>query len=175
MTYQTTPGTLPHRAIEYLKSREPGTELSTPVFADILGADIAGFSTSLANCLRAGLLKATTKPGNRRMLFWSLSDGVPVAAADTDDEADDQPPDQRVVPAAAAAVEMAWPKPSYDQVRLLKGSAESKAEVVPEEPVAFLVTERSDGTMTIQQSGVVLELDKQEAAVLCAFVGRRVA
>lgn len=174
MTYQTTPGTLPHRAIEYLKSRAPGTELSTPVFVDILGADIAGFSTSLANCLRAGLLKATTKPGNRRMLFWSLSDGVPVAAADTDDEADDQPPVQRVVPAAAAAVEMAWPKPSYDRARLLEGGAESKAEVEPA-PVAFFVTERSDGTMTIQQGGLVLVLDQQEAAVLCAFVGRRVA
>lgn len=162
MTYETTPGTLPHRALEYLKSRPPGTELSTAVFADIMGADIAGFSTTMANCLRAGLMKATTKPGNRRLLYWSLGDGVPPSAQAG--EEDESPPQQTIVPASPgkwdASLPASTPIPPAPTGSLHK-------------PKPLRVAEFSDGTMVLEKDGQTMSLDKQETTLLIAFVERR--
>lgn len=74
MSYQTTPGTIPHLAIEHLRKLPPGTKLVTAALADALGQPANTMCAYLAAVRQHGLLLATTEPGSR-FLYWSLGNG----------------------------------------------------------------------------------------------------
>jgi hypothetical protein len=78
MTYSTQPGTLPHRVVEFLKSKPQGAQFSTGELCDELAADRASFSALMVSAKKHGILRGVKKPGVLA-LFWSLGDGTPEA------------------------------------------------------------------------------------------------
>lgn len=96
MPYETVPGTVPHRALEWFKKQDRGTVVTTAVLGEALGVESNSFSAWLAPARKAGLLRAETRKGEGRTLFWSLGDGTP----EPDEE--DAPADPAGKPAAQA-------------------------------------------------------------------------
>lgn len=89
MTYKTQPGTIPHRAVEYLRTLPPGTEVSTATLADAVGHE---GDTNLAPFLLAAVKHGAIVPRKVkgvRSYFWSLGDGTPQAV--DPEEAQDAP------------------------------------------------------------------------------------
>lgn len=83
MPYQTQLGTMPHRVVQLLKSKPAGTELATAAICEELevpGHQVGSFCSWMSPARLAGLLAARRVPGEGRMLFWRLGDGVPVTS-----------------------------------------------------------------------------------------------
>ena len=74
MNYLTPPGTIPHLAIEHLRSLPPGKKLSTAELADAIGHDKA----TLAACLRTprdhGAVCSEPIPGSPAHRWWVPAD-----------------------------------------------------------------------------------------------------
>jgi hypothetical protein len=97
MSYQTQPGTMPHRAVEHLRGLPAGHALSSAELAQVMGTDPANLAAILGPVRRHGLL--TTERVDGRRIQWRLGDGTPLPqAADTD------PPVQVLTRAAVSEV-----------------------------------------------------------------------
>jgi hypothetical protein len=80
MAYEPQPGTIPFRAIAWLRSMEkcrPGAKTSTADLCESIGVDSEGFTAYMATERRHGLAKAEHQRGTK-VLLWSLGDGKPV-------------------------------------------------------------------------------------------------
>jgi hypothetical protein len=86
MPYETVPGTVPHRALEWFKQQPPGTVVTTAVLGEALGVESNSFSTWLSPARKAGLLQAETRKGEGRTLYWSLGDGTPADEPEEDED-----------------------------------------------------------------------------------------
>lgn len=148
MTYTTTPGTAPHRAVEYLKSKPRGTEVNTLEFADLINADTQSFVSIMGNAVKAGLLKSRIVTGSRRMTYWSLGDGVPLDQPTDPDEVDD------------------WP------IRRPRNSSSSIFPFAPARPDCR-INEFEDGSMVIENHGGKVNLAPEHAQQLREFVAKR--
>lgn len=177
MTYQTQPGTIPHRVVEHLKTLPPGTELSTTELAEAIGANHSGMSACLITAVSHGLLNSDTRPvpmTGRRISYWSLGDGVPVEQP----QAEEQEPDlqQKVVRTPAVDVPVvAKPEPAAQPAKIktslqrAKPAAPRPAPVQLELPVfaAF-----SDGRLQIEHEGETITLGSQAANQLHQFMSK---
>ena len=100
MTYETQPGTIPHRVVLHLRAY-PDREFSTAELGEYIGEESTVIAAFMKAARSNGLVKATTR-GDSRMLWWSLGDGKAQAADGAKvDELDRV--HQRVVKAADAA------------------------------------------------------------------------
>lgn len=76
MAYETQPGTIPHRAVEHLKTLAAGTELSTAELAEALDVEPGTLIPCLAAPRKHGVLTIRKVEGERSMR-WRLGDGTP--------------------------------------------------------------------------------------------------
>lgn len=152
MTYTTTHGTAPHRAVEYLKKQPRGTEISTLEFAELINADQQSFVSNMVNAVKAGLLKTRIQVGSRKVTYWSLGDGVPLNQPTDPDEVDD------------------WPihRPRNGIPRV----PSSVFPFQPERPECR-IAEFNDGSMVIETHGGKVNLAPEHAQQLRAFVVKR--
>lgn len=85
MAYETQPGTIPHRAVEHLKTLPEGTALPTAELAAALDVEPTVFVQCMAAPRKHGLVAARQSEGRGRALLWSLGDGAAFEeAADAD-------------------------------------------------------------------------------------------
>lgn len=88
MTYTTQPGTVPHRALEFLKSKPPGFSIATAPFAEAIDVDVGSLSASLATPRKHGLI-ASERSTKGMFLVWSLGNGESALPQDSEpDELD---------------------------------------------------------------------------------------
>jgi hypothetical protein len=98
--YIPQPGTIPARAIEYLKVQPPGSWMASAVICEAIGHDRKiGLGQIMARATAAGAVKHERHING--MTYWQLGDGVPVERPKIVGETDDAPIVQRVVPASA--------------------------------------------------------------------------
>lgn len=102
MTYTPQPGTVPHRAIAYLKALPEGIRPSTVELAEALSVDPAVVTATMPPALRVGKVERfpfVTAAG-RASYRWAAgsSDAAPAAPA----EVDDDPPRRELVPTYVA-------------------------------------------------------------------------
>jgi hypothetical protein len=135
MTYQTQPGTLPHRAVAFFKTKPEGFELSTVELADALDFDQLALVPCLINPRKHGVLRARVKPGSKSLL-WSLGDGTPEAKPH-DYEPDPPMRDPTVVPAKKA-------KRGEARGLLLPGTAADAPTGIPFNAAAYI-----DGSLIV--------------------------
>lgn len=170
MTYQTQPGTLAHRVVEYLKAQPPGTELSTAAIAEAIDCDSSGFTASMATVVRDGIVRRRFTPHNRRVLLWSLGDGTPL---------DEYAADRVAGPEAIASV------PVLADVKALQTDQPIEPKPAKAKPVdidagrrvkpfdEFLAALWTDGKLQIQHSGNVMLLTESEVDKLRQLLGVR--
>jgi hypothetical protein len=80
MAYEPLPGTIPHRALPWLRAQTKATrkgEYSTAEICEGLDIGTSGFTASMGPAVAAGLVKAEKREGSRS-LWWSLGDGKPL-------------------------------------------------------------------------------------------------
>ena len=88
MTYQTKIGTIPHKAVQYLKTQPDGADFTTAQLCEAIDCDVDNFAALLRRAIQAGLVTVRCKPGRGKLLFWSLGDGKPLPkAADHEEDA----------------------------------------------------------------------------------------
>jgi len=88
--WEPQPGTVPFRAINWLRRHGAGKPVATAVICDALGIDPNGFSTSMKPAIRAGVVSSQALRGFGHAYFWSL-EGAQPPAADGDDSDDGEP------------------------------------------------------------------------------------
>lgn len=126
MPYETQPGTLPHRVVEYLKRQPEGAEFATAVLCDamdVTGGHVHGFPTVMAPARQAGLVKVRTKPGHGRTFYWSLGDGTPLQQEVKADPEGAAPEEEGDAPAGEAMQEFqaaAWADGDVDLYGLIE-------------------------------------------------------
>lgn len=112
--YVPQPGTIPARAVDYLRTLAAGIEVPTAVLGEALDQPSSTIYVCLEAAVNSGLVRKRRKDGERFML-WSIGDGVPISRArPVDDEPDDHPIEQRIVPAATAAADDPMPGVNID-------------------------------------------------------------
>ena len=94
MTYETLPGTIPHRAIEFLK-KHPGEEFTSSQLSEAIDCMLDGFTTCMKPARQHGLVKARYKDGDVIRLHWSLGGNTPLP------KPEDHEPDEPLQPAPA--------------------------------------------------------------------------
>ena len=175
MSYTPQPGTLPHKAIEYLKLLPPGASASSSELAEVLEADTGNLATYLMPAVKAGALKRFHKPGNKRLWHYAVGNGAPVEAGD--DQADDDrkplskpaPTPDPVIASPFRLGERLGAKPDETEQKAAKPKQEPAK---PEQAARFGVF--SDGTMTIERGAAFVSLTAEEANRLADFVIARV-
>lgn len=109
-TYTPQPGTIPARAVAFLQTLPPGTEMQSGPLADALGVGISGFGSWLDYAVRNGAISCVKREGR---LYWSLGRGERARSESVDEEPDDAPPVQRTVKAQPGSISLtdvpAWP------------------------------------------------------------------
>lgn len=86
MTYQLVPGTIPYRAVAWLKALPKGAEIPAVVLCEEIGCDTGGFSSTMSTAVKNGLVRRRVNPDNHRQLLWSLGDGTPEPLPDDYEE-----------------------------------------------------------------------------------------
>lgn len=90
MSYEPQPGTIPHRAIEHLKTLPAGAEISTAVFCGGLGQSTNNFPAVMRPAVDGGAVRSRRKPGTGgNLLWWSLGDGTHVKREEEPDSEDE--------------------------------------------------------------------------------------
>ena len=75
MSYEPKPGSLAQRAIAYLGTRPPGTELMSSTLAEALGAEGNAVMACLSSAVDHGaVFRRKRLPGVRAPVWWSLTD-----------------------------------------------------------------------------------------------------
>lgn len=175
MSYKPTPGTIPHRVIEHLKTLPPGTELSTGVLADFVGQPKA----SMAACLNAprshGALRSRKHPEG--YMLWSLGDGVPLPRPE---DYDPNLEAKQVVVPAPSLFEERKPRPLEPRQAAPEAPAPAPtpsptpAPSAPKaEPARAKFGIYSDGTFCVQRGQDAIWLNTSETADLMRFLGAR--
>jgi hypothetical protein len=174
MSYSPTPGTIPHRAADILRALPAGSRgLSAAQLAEQLGQpgmNVAGF---LAVPRQHGFFKAEKIDG---LLFWSMGDGVPLKAAEDDDE----PPVQRVVPANTKPARMAEivkdsppPPPPKIVAKREPVGVDMDAASPRKKPAACLrLALWSDGALNIERGTERMEFAVEEVRQIVAYLDR---
>lgn len=85
MSYEPIPGTIPFRAMEYMRSLPQGAEIASAELAEVLGQPSGQLTPALIAVVEHGLLKNRKKPGER-FLLWSLGAGQPLKLRDEEDD-----------------------------------------------------------------------------------------
>jgi hypothetical protein len=92
MPYEALPGTIPHRAVEHLKTLDEGSELSTVDFAAALEVEPHAFVQCMGAPRKHRVVNVRRSDSRGRALLWSLGTGQPVATLDDEvDESEDTP------------------------------------------------------------------------------------
>lgn len=152
MTYTTTPGTIPHRAVAYMQKQPRGTQISTIVLCDALDISSANFASVMVGAVKAGLMKTEVRIEGRRVTYWSLGDGVPLAISNDPDDVDD------------------WPEPRAP-IGIPKVQSNAFQPIGVYTP--FRVGEYDDGSMVIESDGGSMHLVPEHAQKLREFVAKR--
>jgi len=89
LSYKFQPGTLPHRAAQYLLRLQPGETVSTAAMAEALEVDGTILTTTLMTAVKHGAIAKDKIDGHLR---WRMGDGTPLPLPD------DYEPDQPLPP-----------------------------------------------------------------------------
>lgn len=99
MTYESQPGTIPHRVLAYMRSKPEIKRHRTAEMCEALDIDPAIFAASMAQARKGGAVTAQEpEPGEGRGFWWILGDGKGHAP-----EHDEDAPMQRRVSVKAGA------------------------------------------------------------------------
>ena len=79
MSYQTVPGTIPHRVATYLHSKPQGFEISTLDLCNVLDVDVDNFVHVMDVARYHRVVQARMKSGQGNKLFWSAGPHQPGA------------------------------------------------------------------------------------------------
>lgn len=85
MSYQPQPGTIPYRAVKWMKSMESvagNGPWSTAQLCEGIDVETNGFVTCMKPAIAAGLVKPQKIAGKGKSLWWELGDGKPEAKPD---------------------------------------------------------------------------------------------
>lgn len=167
-SYIPQPGTIPHRAIEHLRTLGPGAQLSTAALANDLDQPTESLTASLAVPRKRGALRAE-KGANGRSMMWSLGDGTP-----------EQPPhdyeDDRPLKTRASAPVAKWQSSVFDVVAPPAAPPDpadhSASEPEPSTRGRFRYAYHSDGTLLVVKGTASIHLGAIEARELFAFGAR---
>lgn len=89
-TYTPHPGTLPDKALQYLRTLPPGTWVSTAVINEAIGQDPTyQLSAALSRARYTGLVTCR-RAKNAPFFEWTLGDGTPPEEAQLSDDTDDE-------------------------------------------------------------------------------------
>ncbi len=102
MTYQTTPGTIPHRVVEHLRTLPPGTQLTAGQLGDALDVDPSLLRKCLLVPVMRGMIATVQSPADKRRLLYSLGYGVTGKLADAPSKPAGVAPSVFAVPPASA-------------------------------------------------------------------------
>lgn len=166
MSYQTTPGTIPHAAIEHLRKLPPGTKLSSAVLAEALDQPPSAMAAFLQTARENGLIVAEQFVGDRN-LYWSLGTGESPSERPplTVRKRSNRKPKLRAVPSPPAELSV-------------------EPQLVPETPPPPVVTAApiappsarwgifSDGELHIEKAGQRIVLERFEFETLVEFLER---
>lgn len=149
MSYEPLPGTIPSRALHWLRMQPVGTEVSTAVLADAVGADPTSLSPSLVPALNHGLVKRRKRADHPRNFWWSLGDGIPLEKP-TDDEPQERHALAKPAAALAPAVRTTVPAPGVS--------------------LRFYAGVTLDRRLLIEHGGQRIELDAEQALLVSRLV-----
>ena len=182
--YTTTPGTIPHRAIEFLKSQPPGAEFTTVEVGAALGIDPENFTWTMATAVRAGAVRRRFRPDNRRILYWSLGDGTPLddeqleamsrSATKPAKPAKEEPPRTTWVKPAEAAAPAPVVLPAVSatpKIRKPRAKPVDTDAAHAEKPTAFRACLWTDGKLQLENDGNLMLLTAREVAQLRRLLG----
>ena len=164
MNYLTQPGTIPHLAIEHLRSLPPGKKLSTAELADAIGHDKA----TLAACLRTprdhGAVCSEPIPGSPAHRWWVPADQRGADKPEPTPEPIHGPASPWKAPARA-------PKPLPEPTPAPAPAPEiQQPQTKPGSDLRFGIFD--DGSMSIEVGGMVIELGKRDTRRLARFIQR---
>lgn len=175
MNYLTQPGTIPHLAIEHLRTLPPGTKLSTAELAEAIGHDKA----ILAACLRSprdhGAVCSEQIPGSPAHRWWIPTEQDAKKPEPTPEPIQGPAPARKPRPKPAPKPEPAikpepQPEPPKPQPVDLQPQKVVPSELI--EPTGLRFGVFDDGSMLIDDGIAVIALDKQEARRLARFISR---
>lgn len=165
MTYQLTPGTLPHRAHEHLKST--GEAIAAAPLAEELGTDTSTLINSLKTAVHHGVIDRHKTEGR---VYYQIGNGTPAERQPEENE-----PEEPLVNRPRRGAKAA---PSVANVFDL-GGAQSKAPEPAPEPYTnaplrgpFKFAYHSDRTMLLIKNGASMQLDAAETRALIEFAAR---
>lgn len=146
MSYESVPGTVPHKVILYLRGMAQGAEISITEAASMLGMESArGLRAWLQPAVNGGAL--FERRGGARMTFYRLGDGIDRPALSDDPQ---------VTKIGAMAVSSIF---AYAEER---------------RAAPFSTAESSDGRIILQRHGrVIAELTPDEAQAHREFLAKR--
>lgn len=99
MTFQAQPGTIQFRAITWLQTQPPGTEVTASIWGEAIGIEGPILATCIKPAIDAGAVRRRTKDGMKRPLWFSLGNGTPPLRELPDGEdAQDPLPQRRKAP-----------------------------------------------------------------------------
>lgn len=168
--YEPLPGTIPYRAIEYMKSHPAGKWFSIAVLADAIGQDRTSIRPCMISPVRNGLVLQAKRNG---LVSYCLADHqdatreeieimvaqddtiTDLVAPDLMEKQDDQPeqePEQ---------------KQKHDPAPVSKPP---KRQAKPQEQAGFEVSYSSRDVLKIAKGGQVIELARNEFSELQRFV-----
>ena len=113
--YKTQPGTIPHKAVQFLKTQGEGCEFTTAQLCEAIGCDTENFAYMMRRAIQAGLIAPRTKPGRGKLLFWRLGDGKPLPKAE--DHEEDAPLPRKPEPKVAPRFPSVFPPKAAQEFR----------------------------------------------------------
>lgn len=82
MAYEPQPGTIPHRAVAWLRAMEnlsPDRWYTTPELCAALDLETPGFTAYMQPCRAHGTVQTQQRPDTGKLLWWRIGDGTPPA------------------------------------------------------------------------------------------------
>jgi DNA-binding transcriptional MocR family regulator len=79
VSYAPYAGSLADRMIKHLQALPKDAEVSSAQLAEAMDSDASLVTMALKQAVDAGFVKNRTRPENKRLLWWSVGDGVPPA------------------------------------------------------------------------------------------------
>lgn len=173
-TYDPQPGTIPYRVIQHLRSQPKGDDFSTAQLAEALEIDITSLGGSMLTPVKHGLI-ARRKDPDTGLVYWRLGNGIPLIQPDDEDK--DEPltdlRERKKTPAAELAKLLGQPHTPRNSAKArAPAAAPAPAQDAPAcEPAALRVGVFSDGSVTLERDGTCLALDRDDLAMVRAFIG----
>lgn len=72
MSYAPLPGTVPYRALEWLKAQPAGTDVTMSVWGEAIGVDALNMHGNCVAIIKHGLVERFTKNGQTRPAFFRI-------------------------------------------------------------------------------------------------------